>query len=122
MKTVLIVEDNDTDMKFVRDLLQHKGYKTLEAVTGAEGVRLAREARPDLVLMDIHLPDLDGISALARLRAAPETRHMRVIAVSATAMSDREDEIVSSGFDEYIPKPINIRRFIETLERVIGKA
>lgn len=121
MSVILIVEDNEKNMKLVRDVLQFKGYQTLEAVTATEGLRLAREARPDLVLMDILLPDFDGVTALARLRADPQTQKMPVVAVSASVMPDDQQRIVASGFDAFITKPINVKSFIETVERFIGK-
>jgi two-component system cell cycle response regulator DivK len=121
MSVILIVEDNEKNMKLVRDVLQFKGYQTLEAATATEGLRLAREARPDLVLMDIQLPDFDGITALARLRADPQTQKMPVVAVSASVMPDEQQRIVASGFDAFITKPINVKSFIETVERFIGK-
>ena len=122
MSVILIVEDNEKNMKLVRDVLQFKGYKTLEAVTGTEGLRLAREERPDLVLMDIQLPDIDGITALARLRADPQTEKMPVVAVSASVMPDEQQKIVASGFNAYVTKPINVKSFLETVERFVGKA
>ena len=121
MSVILIVEDNEKNMKLVRDVLQFKGYQTLEAATGTEGLRLAREGRPDLVLMDIQLPDIDGITALERLRADPQTQKIPVVAVSASAMPDDQQRIIASGFDAYITKPINVKSFIETVERFIGK-
>jgi len=121
MSVILIVEDNEKNMILVRDVLQFKGYQTLEAATGTEGLRLAREAMPDLVLMDIKLPDIDGITALKRLRADPQTRKMSVVAVSASVMPDDQQRIIASGFDAYITKPINVKSFIETVERFIGK-
>lgn len=122
MNPILIVEDNDKNLKLVRDVLRFKGYATVEATTAAEGLRLARERLPVLVLMDILLPDFDGITALARLRADPSTRAIPVIALSASAMPDDQERIISSGFDAYLTKPIQIRGFIEVVERFIGKA
>jgi len=121
MSVILIVEDNEKNMILVRDVLQFKGYQTLEAATGTEGLRLAREAMPDLVLMDIKLPDIDGITALKLLRADPQTRKMSVVAVSASVMPDDQQRIIASGFDAYITKPINVKSFIETVERFVGK-
>ena len=121
MNLILIVEDNEKNLKLVRDVLQFKGYRTLEAMTATEGLRLAREQRPDLVLMDIQLPDIDGITALGRLRADPLTQKTPVVAVSASVMPDDQQRIISSGFDAYVTKPINIKSFLETVERFIGK-
>ena len=121
MSLILIVEDNEKNLKLVRDVLQFKGYKTIEAMTGTEGVRLAREKHPDLVLMDIQLPDIDGIAALAQLRGDTSTAKTPVIAVSASVMPDEQQKIVASGFDAYVTKPINIKGFVETIERFVGK-
>ncbi len=121
MSLILIVEDNEKNLKLVRDVLQFKGYKTIEAMTGGEGVRLAKEQKPDLVLMDIQLPDIDGITALGQIRADPAIGKMKVIAVSASVMPDDQQRIVASGFDDYITKPINVKGFVETVEKFIGK-
>ena len=121
MSVILIVEDNEKNMILVRDVLQFKGYQTLEAATGTEGLRLAKEKLPDVVLMDIQLPDTDGITVLGKLRADPMTTKIPVLAVSASVMPDEQQRIVASGFDAYITKPINVKSFIETVERFIGK-
>ena len=121
MSTILIVEDNEKNMKLVRDILRHQGHQTLEAVTGEEGVRLAREHRPDLVLMDIQLPDIDGITALRRIRENTALDAMPVLAVSASVMPDEQHKIVASGFDAYITKPIVLRSFVETVQRFLAQ-
>jgi len=121
-KTILIVEDNENNMMLVRDVLQMKGYTVLEATTGAEGVRLTLEAKPDLVLMDIQLPDIDGITALAQIRANEAAKKIPMLAVSASVMPEEKQKIVASGFDAYITKPLNMKSFIETVEKFIGKA
>jgi two-component system cell cycle response regulator DivK len=116
MSTILIVEDNEKNMKLVRDILQHQGHTTLEAVSGADGVRIAKEAKPDLVLMDIQLPDIDGITALRQIRAEPLLDAMPVLAVSASVMPDEQQKIVTSGFDAFITKPINLKQFRDTVK------
>lgn len=116
---ILIVEDNAKNMKLVRDILQHKGWQTLEAVNGEDGVRLALEHRPNLVLMDIQLPDIDGITALRRIREHAELDAVPVLAVSASVMPDEQRQIVSSGFDAYLTKPISLKPFIATVERFL---
>jgi two-component system cell cycle response regulator DivK len=103
----------------VRDILQHKGYRTLEAVAGEDGVRLAIEHTPDLVLMDIQLPDIDGIEALARIRAVAALDAVPVVAVSASVMPEDQHKIVSSGFDAYLTKPISLKPFVATVERFV---
>ena len=120
MKTILIVEDNEKNMKLVRDILRHHGHATIEAATGEEGVRLAAEHRPDLVLMDIQLPDIDGIAALQRIRADPTLDPMPVIAVSASVMPDDQQKIVTSGFDAFVTKPIDLKHFRATVERFLA--
>jgi two-component system cell cycle response regulator DivK len=121
MSTILIVEDNEKNMKLVRDILQHQGHTTLEAVTGIDGVRIAKEAKPDLVLMDIQLPDIDGITALRRIRAEPLLDAMPVLAVSASVMPDEQQKIVTSGFDAFIIKPINLKQFRDTVKRFLAQ-
>ena len=121
MSTILIVEDNEKNMKLVRDILQHQGHATLEAATGTDGVRLAIERRPDLILMDIQLPDIDGIEALRRIRGQPALDATPVLAVSASVMPDEQQKIVSSGFDAFITKPIDLKRFRDTVAQFLGQ-
>jgi two-component system, cell cycle response regulator DivK len=119
MSTILIVEDNDKNMKLVRDILQHAGHATLEAATGREGLRLAVDAQPDLVLMDIQLPDIDGIAVLREIRRHAALDAVPVLAVSASVMPDEQQKIVSSGFDAFITKPIQLQQFRETVQRML---
>ncbi len=120
MTKILIVEDNEKNMKLVRDVLQFKGYTTLEAETGMDGVSQAIEHRPDLILMDIQLPDIDGIEALRLIRQNRALDTVPVLAVSASVMPDDRQKIVTSGFDAFISKPINIKQFIETVQRFVA--
>ena len=115
MVTILIVEDNEKNMKLVRDVLQVKGYATLEAVTGEDGVRLAKERLPALVLMDIQLPGISGIEALKQLRADPATTAIPVIAVTASVMASDRRNITDAGFDGYVGKPLNLKEFLEAV-------
>ncbi len=119
MKKILIVKDNEKNMKLVRDILRHQGHATLEAVNGLDGVRLAEEEHPDLVLMDIQLPDIDGIEALVRIRKDVSLDAIPVLAVSASVMPDDQQKIISSGFDAFIMKPINLKQFVETVQRFL---
>ena len=119
MKKILIVEDNEKNMKLVRDILRHQGHATLEAVNGLDGVRLAEEEHPDLVLMDIQLPDIDGIEVLGRIRKDATLDAIPVLAVSASVMPDDQQKIISSGFDAFITKPINLKQFVETVQRFL---
>ena len=105
---VLVVEDNERSMKLFRDVLQATGYRTLEATTGGRAVELATEHAPDLVLMDIQLPDLDGSEALSRLRADERTASIPVLALTAQAMFGDRERFLAAGFDGYISKPVNV--------------
>ena len=118
---ILVVEDNDKNRKLVRDVLTVKGYRLLEAETGEDGVRLAREQRPDLVLMDIQLPGINGIEALRQLRADPATAAIPVVAVTASAMTQDRQKILAAGFDAYQSKPISIRPFLELVREVLDR-
>ena len=120
MSTILIVEDNEKNMKLVRDILRHKGHATLEATTGEDGVRLALQHVPALILMDIQLPDIDGIEALRRIREHAALDATPVVAVSASVMPDDQQKIVSSGFDAFITKPINLKQFQDTVQHFLA--
>ena len=121
MKTILIVEDNEKNMKLVRDILRHHKFETVEAATGEDGVRLAIGRNPDLVLMDIQLPDIDGIEALRRIRLESALDAIPVIAVSASVMPDDQQKIVASGFDAFVTKPINLKQFLATVQRLLAE-
>jgi two-component system, cell cycle response regulator DivK len=114
---ILVVEDNDKNMKLFRAVLLAKGYRTLEATSGGEAVALAAEHSPDLVLMDIQLPDIDGVEALDRLRADCRTASVPVLAVTAQAMEGDRERFLAAGFDGYISKPVNIGEFVATVKR-----
>lgn len=121
MSLVLVVEDNEKNLKLLRKVLSFGGYRVLEATTAGEGVRMALESPPDLILMDIELPDFNGIEALRRLRADKRTENIPVIAVSASVMPNERRKIVESGFNGFIAKPIDVKTFIETVRGVLGK-
>ena len=118
---ILIVEDNEKNRKLVRDVLQVKGFKTIESETAEEGIRLAQESQPALILMDIQLPGIDGITALKRLRDDPKTKDIPVIAVTASAMTNKRESMVADGFNGYQTKPISINEFLAEVARVLGK-
>ncbi len=118
---ILIVEDNEKNRRLVRDVLQFKGYETIETETGEEGVELARSRHPALVLMDIQLPGMDGITALKLLRQDPATRAIRVMAVTASAMTQDRQTILAAGFDAYQSKPINVKSFLEAVKELLAK-
>jgi two-component system cell cycle response regulator DivK len=118
---ILVVEDNEKNRKLVRDVLTFKGYEIIEAETGEEGVRLAHERHPDLILMDIQLPGIDGATALRQLRADPATRMIPALAVTASAMEQDRQTIMSAGFEGYQSKPLNIKAFVEAVRQVLDR-
>ena len=121
MTTILIIEDNEKNLKLVRDVLQVKGYSTLEARSAEDGIALARERLPKLILMDIHLPGISGIEAIARLRADPVTAAIPVVAVTASVMQHDLNQITDAGFDGYVAKPISLKGFLDTVRSVLEK-
>ena len=121
MSVILIVEDNPRNMKLVRDVLQVKGHTTIEATTGEDGVALAKEKVPDLVLMDIQLPKMNGIQALGVLRADAATRKIPVIAVTASVMQQDRKLITEAGFDGYVGKPINLIEFLDAVNAQLAR-
>jgi two-component system cell cycle response regulator DivK len=120
MSLVLIVEDNERNLKLVRDVLQAKGYATLEAGSAEEGLKLARSRSPALILMDIHLPGMSGIEALGILRADGATASIPVIAITASVMQESLRELAAAGFDALIEKPINVLGFLDKVRSVLG--
>jgi len=119
MSLILIIEDNEKNLKLVRDVLQVKGYETIEAVTGEDGLVLAASRKPDLVLMDIQLPGISGIDALRAMRADPATARIPAIAVTASVMQQDRKHIMEAGFDAYLGKPLDLREFLATVKRIL---
>ncbi len=118
---ILITEDNEKSRKLIREVLRVTGYQTLETETAEDGIRLAQESRPALILMDLQLPGMDGITALAALRADPRTKAIPVIAVTASAMSHQRPKILAAGFDGCQTKPINLKEFLEVVRQVLDR-
>ena len=118
---ILIVEDNEKNRKLVRDVLTFKGYRLAEAETGEDGVRLAKALRPDLVLMDIQLPGINGITALGQIRDDPAIRDTPVIAVTASAMTQDRQKIMAAGFNGYQSKPINVKDFVAAVRAMLDR-
>ena len=116
---ILIVEDNEKNLKLVRDLLQVSGYQTLESETAEDGIIVARESQPALILMDIQLPGMNGIEALKILRADPITQKIPVIAVTASVMTQDSQDIMAAGFNGYQRKPIEIKGFLDEVRRLL---
>jgi len=121
MNPILIVEDNEKNLKLVRDVLQAKGYATLEAGTAEEGLELARARKPALILMDIHLPGMSGIEALKALRAEAATASIPVIAITASVMKESVREVMAAGFHAFIEKPIDVRGFLDKVRGIVGE-
>jgi two-component system, cell cycle response regulator DivK len=117
---ILVVEDNEQSRKLVRDVLKFKGYEIVEAESGEDGVRLAQERRPSLVLMDIRLPGIDGVEALRRLRAEADTRGIPVLAMTASVMLEDRQKIIDAGFDAFQSKPINVKDFVAAVEQLLA--
>jgi two-component system, cell cycle response regulator DivK len=113
---ILIVEDNEKNMKLFRDVLLASGHRTLEATTGGQAVELATAHSPDLVLMDIQLPDIGGVEALGRLRADERTASLPVVALTAQAMDGDRERFLAAGFNGYLSKPVNVADLIATVK------
>jgi len=112
---ILIVEDNEKNRKLARDVLQFKGYRTVEAATGEDGVTLALQHKPDLILMDYQLPGIDGIEAFRRIRGDASTAHIPIMAVTASAMPEEAKKMKEAGFDGFQTKPINVKSFVQAV-------
>jgi two-component system cell cycle response regulator DivK len=117
---ILIVEDNEKNLKLARDILRFNGYRTLEAGTADEGIALARAHLPRLILMDVQLPGMDGVTALGHLRSEPTTAEIPVVALTAFAMKDDRARFLGAGFDGYLTKPIDVRQFPEQVRHYLG--
>jgi two-component system, cell cycle response regulator DivK len=118
--TILIVDDNARNRRLAADVLRHAGFDTLEAATAAEGIAAAARRQPQLILMDLRLPDLDGVQAVALLRAEPRTSHIPVVALSALPLDARWDWLFDAGFVGYVAKPIDIEAFPDAVRRFCG--
>ena len=118
--TILVVEDAPANIKLVTMLLEKDGYQVLQAETGTEGVKLAQLHIPDLILMDIQLPDMDGLTAVKLLKQDQVTRHIKMVALTAFAMKGDERKMLDNGCDGYIAKPIRYQNFLEEVRRVLA--
>jgi two-component system, cell cycle response regulator DivK len=120
--TVLVIEDHPLNLKLVRDVLGHAGYRVLEAGDAERGIALARDEAPDLVLMDVQLPGIDGVEALERLRADAATASIPVVALTALAMKEDRERFMAAGFDGYLEKPVNVPALAGQVAALIGEA
>lgn len=116
---ILVVDDHELNLKLAREILSARGYEVVMAACGEEAVKVARERRPALVLLDMHLPDMDGLEVLSRLRSLPETKDLPVIALTAQAMAGDRDRFLAAGCDGYIQKPISLRTFPQQVEQFL---
>jgi two-component system cell cycle response regulator DivK len=121
MTKVLVVEDNALNMLLARTILSAAGYDVLEASNGEDGLALAREHQPAVVLMDIHMPGMDGITALQRLRADPATRDVKVFAITASAMQGDRERLLAGDFDGYVSKPFDIEELLGAVRTALGR-
>jgi two-component system, cell cycle response regulator DivK len=117
---ILIIEDNEKNRKLARDVLQVKGYQTIESETAEEGLKLALNNSPALILMDIQLPGMDGITAMKQLKADAKTKNIPIIAITASAMTHNRTTMLAEGFDGYQTKPISLKDFLAEVQRVLG--
>jgi two-component system cell cycle response regulator DivK len=118
---ILLVEDNEKNMKLARDLLQYHGFQTIEATNAEDGIVLAKERTPKLVLMDIQLPGMDGVSALEQLRRDPKTSRIPIVAMTASVMKEDRERFDKAGFDGFITKPIDVRAFPQQVRDAVAK-
>lgn len=119
---ILIIEDNEKNRKLVRDVLEVKGYRTIESENAEDGLQLAAEKLPALILMDIQLPGMDGITAMKQLKADPRTRAIPIIAITASAMTNNRQAMLAEGFDGYQTKPISLKDFLGEVQRLLPAA
>jgi two-component system cell cycle response regulator DivK len=120
MTVVLIVDDNEKNMKLARDVLRLGGFETLEAVNGGESIAVAAERLPDVILMDIRLPDMTGTEAAERIKDDPRTAHIPVVALTALAMKGDREALLGAGFDGYLEKPISVREFSDQVRSFLA--
>lgn len=122
LKTVLLVEDNEDNLVVYRTILEHVGFRVIEARDGEEGVNRARQFLPNLILMDISIPKIDGWEATQRLKSAEETRNIPIIALTAHALEEDRQKALQAGCDGYLAKPVEPRRVVQEVERFVGPA
>lgn len=119
-KKILVVEDNEKNRLLMADILKHYGYEVMEAGDGKYAVKMAKEHKPDLILMDMQMPVMDGFEATKILKADPETKHIKILAVTSFAMKGDREKIMEAGCDDYIPKPIETRELPKIVKMLLG--
>ncbi len=118
-KKILVVEDNEANRILMRQILKYHGYEVLEAADGAAGLAMAREHMPDLILLDLQMPVMGGLAVIRELRKTPELSKLKVMAVTSFAMKGDREKALEAGFDEYVTKPIDTRKFVELVKNII---
>ena len=118
-KKILVVEDNEQNRILMRQILKHNNYDVLEAADGAAGLAMAREHMPDLILLDLQMPVMGGLAVIRELRKTPELSKLKVMAVTSFAMKGDREKALEAGFDEYVTKPIDTRKFVELVKNII---
>ena len=121
-KKILIIDDNENNRLLMSDILQYRGYEILEAEDGAKGISMAAEFKPDLILLDMQMPGIDGFAAAKILKSDPLTKDIKVIVVTSLAMKGDKEKIIALGVDDYVAKPIDTRQFPVLVEKYIGPA
>ncbi|GBE00008.1 polar-differentiation response regulator DivK [bacterium BMS3Abin07] len=119
-KRILVVEDNEKNRRLIRDILEYHGYEVLEAENGEVGIQMAREYKPDMILMDMQMPVMDGFTAISILKKDPATKGAWIIAVTSFAMAGDKERILAEGADDYISKPLNTRELPDKLKKFLG--
>lgn len=119
-KRILVVEDNEKNLVLLRDILTYHGYEIMEARDGQSGIKIAKEQKPDLILMDIQMPSMDGFEATKILKNDPETKDIKIIGITSYAMKGDKEKILNSGFDAYVSKPINTRELPKLIQEYLS--
>lgn len=119
-KKILVVEDNEKNRRMIRDVLMYHGFEVIEAENGEEGIKMAREYKPDMILKDMQMPVMDGFAAASILKNDPETKGVKIMAVTSFAMIGDKERILAEGADDYISKPINTRELPEKIRKILG--
>lgn len=119
VKRILVIEDNEQNLILIRDILSYQGYEVIEARDGEKGVKIAKEQKPDLILMDLQMPVMDGFTATKILKSDPETKNIKIIGITAYAMKGDEKKILDSGFDAYVSKPIDTRQLPKLVKKFL---
>lgn len=117
---ILVIEDNEKNLLLMRDILTYRHYEVIEARDGESGIKMAKERKPDLIIMDIQMPVMDGFSATKILKRDPQTKEIKIIGVTSFAMKGDKERILAAGFDDYISKPIDTRQLPELIKKYIG--